>query len=73
MSACFDYREGRIRCRRLMRSLHTTPQLITLTEEMREMDETKRDEAFLRVAQESLKGISYLRFIWSERALRETG
>lgn len=52
----FDYREGRIRCRRLMRSLHTTPQLITLTEEMREMDETKRDEAFLRVAQESLKG-----------------
>lgn len=52
----FDYRGEDIRCCRLSRNLHTTPQLITLTEEIRRMDASGRDEAFLKVLEDAFRG-----------------
>lgn len=52
----FDYRGEDIRCCRLSRNIHTTPQLITLTEEIRRMDASERDEAFLKVLQDAFRG-----------------
>lgn len=52
----FDYRGEDIWCCRLSRKQNTTPQLITLTEEVRRMGCTERDETFLRVLSDSFKG-----------------
>lgn len=52
----FDYQGEDMRCMRLERNLHTTPQLVTLTEEVRRVDGTGKDEAFLRILQESFRG-----------------
>ena len=52
----FDYRKEDIWCCRLSRKQNTTPQLITLTEEVRRMDATGRDETFLRVLSDCFKG-----------------
>lgn len=54
--ALFDYRENRICCRRLVRSLHTVPQLITLTEQIYETEHKLKDEGFLSLLQESFRG-----------------
>lgn len=52
----FDYRGEDIRCCRLSRNLHTTPQLIILTEEIRRMDASGRDEAFFKIIQDAFRG-----------------
>lgn len=52
----FDYRGEDIRCGRLEKNPHTTPQLVTLTEEVYRMDGTAKDEAFLRILQETFRG-----------------
>lgn len=52
----FDYRGGQMRCCRLGKNMRTTPQLVTLTEEIRQMDGNDKDASFLRILQECLKG-----------------
>lgn len=52
----FDYRGGQMRCCRLGKNMRTIPQLVTLTEEIRKVDGTDRDTAFLRILQECFKG-----------------
>lgn len=52
----YDCRGDRMRCLRLEKRPHTKPQLITLAEEEHQLSSTGRDEAFLRILQETLKG-----------------
>lgn len=52
----FDYRGEDISCVRVERNQRTIPQLVTLSEEVRRMDGDRKDEAFLRVIQESFQG-----------------
>lgn len=52
----FDYREGTVFCRRLQRNMRTKPQLVTLTEECRKMDDSREDEYFCHILQENMKG-----------------
>lgn len=52
----FDYRGEDISCVRVERNMRTTPQLVTISEEVRKMDGTDKDEAFLRVIQERFLG-----------------
>lgn len=52
----FDYRGEDIRCCRLTRNMNTTPQMVSLCEEVRRMDAREKDEAFLRVVQDAFHG-----------------
>lgn len=52
----FDYRGEDIRCCRVTRHQNTKPQLVTITEEVRQMSESGRDEAFLRILQDCFRG-----------------
>lgn len=52
----FDYRGGQIWCCRLEKNMRTKPQLVTLTEELREMDGNEKDTAFLRILKDSFRG-----------------
>lgn len=52
----FDYRGEDILCCRLYKNARTTPQLITLTEEIRRMDANRKDEAFLKVLEDAFRG-----------------
>lgn len=52
----FDCRGNDIHCCLAQRNIRTTPQLITMVEDVKHMDSTKRDEAFLQIAAGQLKG-----------------
>lgn len=52
----FDYRGEDMSCCRLEKKQRTSPQLITLTEELRRISSTARDENFLRVLQDCFRG-----------------
>lgn len=52
----FDYRGEDISCCRLEKKQRTSPQLITLTEEIRRFSATARDENFLKVLQDCFRG-----------------
>lgn len=52
----FDYRGEDISCCRLEKKQRTSPQLITLTEEIRRLSATARDENFLKVLQDCFRG-----------------
>lgn len=52
----FDYRNGNMRCCRLMRHQNTRPQLVTLSEEVRRVGESNKDESFLRILQDCFRG-----------------
>lgn len=52
----FDYRGENVSCCRLEKRQRTSPQLITLTEEIRRIDGTARDENFLKVLQDCFRG-----------------
>lgn len=52
----FDYRREDMCCCYVTRQKNTKPQLVTLTEEVRHLDENGRDEAFLRILQACFKG-----------------
>lgn len=52
----FDYRGEDISCCRLEKKQRTSPQLITLTEEIRRLSAAVRDENFLKVLQDCFRG-----------------
>lgn len=52
----FDYRREQMRCLRLERNQRTKPQVVTLTEEIRQVGETEKDAAFLRILQDCFHG-----------------
>lgn len=52
----FDYRGEDISCCRLEKKQRTSPQLITLTEEIRRLSAAARDENFLKVLQDCFRG-----------------
>lgn len=52
----FDYRGEDMRCLRLEKRPRTTPQLIVLTEEVRRIDGTSRDEHFLKILKDCFQG-----------------
>lgn len=52
----FDYRKGHMRCCQLEKAKRTKPQLITLTEEERKVDESAKDTSFLRILQDCFAG-----------------
>lgn len=52
----FDCRGNDVHCCLAERNTHTAPQLITMSEEMKRMDATKRDESFLQIAAGQIGG-----------------
>ena len=52
----YDYRPGQMKCLRMERNLSTTPQLVTIEEEIVEIDENRQDETFYQVLQEHMRG-----------------
>lgn len=52
----FDYRREDIRCCRLYKEKRTTPQLISLAEEVRRMNADSRDENFLGILKDCFRG-----------------
>lgn len=52
----YDYRDGQVRCLRLERNLSTDPQLITIEEDVEELDEEQKDEAFYQLLQAHMRG-----------------
>lgn len=52
----FDYRTENMECCRLSCNMRTKPQLVTMAAELRRIDKTGRDEAFLRVLADSFRG-----------------
>ena len=52
----FDYREKRMKCMRLERSLNTMPQLVTIEEQVEEIESNAQDEAFYGVLSKMLPG-----------------
>lgn len=52
----FDYRGTDMRCCRLMRHHNTKPQLVTLSEEVRRIGESSKDESFLRILKDCFAG-----------------
>lgn len=52
----FDCRGEDIRCIRLAKNPRTTPVLVALTEEVRRMDGSAKDEQFLRILKDSFRG-----------------
>lgn len=51
----YDYRGEEMRCLTLQRNVRTTPQLVTLSGEIRQMDGEKKDESFQRILKDTLK------------------
>lgn len=52
----YDYREEQMRCLRLERNLSTDPQLVTIEEEITELDKECMDESFYQFLQAHMKG-----------------
>lgn len=52
----FDCRRDEVWCCRAERNLHTKPQVVTIAEEIKYMDASKRDEAFLQFAKGQMDG-----------------
>ena len=52
----FDYREKEIRCHRAERNPRTVPQIVSMSEDIRTIDENNRDETFLKIAQKQFEG-----------------
>jgi len=52
----YDYRDGQVKCLRLERNLSTEPQLVTIEEDMAELDEERQDEAFCQLLQAHMRG-----------------
>lgn len=52
----YDYRDGQVRCLRLERNLSTTPQLVTIEEEMVKLDEKEQDVTFYQILQAHMRG-----------------
>lgn len=52
----FDCRRDEVWCCRAERNLHTKPQVVTISEEIKYMDASKRDEAFLQFAKGQMDG-----------------
>lgn len=52
----YDYRGGKLLCRRMTRNQRTTPQMIAIYAESREMGGMDLDAAFLKAAEETMKG-----------------
>lgn len=52
----YDYRDGQIKCLRLERNLSTEPQLVTIEEDVAELDTERRDEAFYQLLQAHMRG-----------------
>ena len=52
----FDYRDGRMRCFGLIKRPHTTPTLVTMWEEERQIESGDRDAAFFQFAGECFRG-----------------
>lgn len=51
----YDYRGEEMRCLRLERNVRTTPQLVTLSGEIRQMDRDHEDVSFQRILKDTLK------------------
>lgn len=52
----FDYRREDVRCCRLIKHQNTKPQLVTLSEEVRRIGESSKDESFLHILQDCFGG-----------------
>lgn len=52
----FDYRRDLLWCCRAERNLHTRPQVVTISEEVKYMDASKKDEGFLQAARGQMEG-----------------
>ncbi len=52
----YDYRDGIIKCCLMQRNLRTMPQVVTITEDVRSLDENGRDELFFKILQENFRG-----------------
>ena len=52
----FDYRGKEIRCHRAERNPRTVPQVVSMSEDIRTIDENNRDETFLKIAQTQFEG-----------------
>ena len=52
----FDYRKENIHCCRLEKNMRTKPVLVTLSEEVRQMDGQDKDTSFLRILRDSFQG-----------------
>ena len=52
----YDYRDGRMKCLCLERNLSTEPQLVTIEEDVAELDTERRDEDFYQLLQAHMRG-----------------
>ena len=52
----YDYRDGRMKCLCLERNLSTEPQLVTIQEDIAEIDAEHQDEAFYQLLQAHMRG-----------------
>lgn len=52
----YDYRDGQVKCLRLERNLSTVPQLVTIEENMAELDAEQQDEVFYQLLQAHMRG-----------------
>lgn len=52
----FDYREEEMCCCRLSKRRNTKPQLVTMTEDVHRVNESGKDEEFLRILKENFRG-----------------
>ena len=52
----YDYRDGQVKCLRLERNLSTEPQLVTIEEDIAELDTKRQDEAFYQLMQAHMRG-----------------
>ncbi len=52
----YDYRDGQVKCLILDRNLSTEPQLVTIKEEIAELDTERRDESFYQLLQAHMRG-----------------
>ena len=52
----YDYRDGKVKCLCLERNLSTEPQLVTIEEEVAELDTKQQDEAFYQLLQAYMRG-----------------
>lgn len=52
----YDYRDKKLTCLCLKRHINTKPQLVTVEEQVAEIDANRRDESFCQVLQSHMKG-----------------
>lgn len=52
----YDYRNGQVKCLRLERNLSTEPQMVTIEEDMAEIDGESQDETFCQLLQSHMRG-----------------